>query len=183
METNPLYHFKSHIDGKNADVNIFADRIEWSREGGLSKAKVLGAIGTGGMSLAATGFRKKGADSEMIPVKSLTSVISERDGLRFWKVSVTASGNSIDFRCDRSEADEVKRLLTQLMVGSHPAQVEASASTVPASVSAPIVPPPAATPAATSGIAEELKKLAELRDAGILTDEEFASQKSKLLGS
>ena len=177
METNPLYNFKSHIDGKNADVNIFADRIEWSRKGGVSTAKVLGAAMTGGMSLVATGVNKKGGNSEMIPVKSLTSVISERDGLRFWKVTVTASGNSIDFRCDRSEADEVKRLLTQLMVGSHPAQVKASAS-----VLAPIVPPPAAASAATSGIAEELKKLAELRDAGILTDEEFASQKSKLLG-
>lgn len=183
MENSFLYQFKSHIEGKNADVSIFADRIEWSRKGGVSTAKVLGAAMTAGMSLVATGVSKKGANSEMIPVKSLTSVISERDGLRFWKVTVTASGNSIDFRCDRSEADEVKRLLTQLMVGSHPAQVKASASTVPASVSAPIVPPPAAAPAATSGIAEELKKLAELRDAGILTDEEFASQKSKLLGS
>jgi hypothetical protein len=181
METNPLYNFKSHIEGKNADVSIFADRIEWSRKGGVSTAKVLGAAMTVGMSLVATGVSKRGSNSEMIPVKSLTSVISERDGLRFWKVTVTASGNSIDFRCDRSEADEVKRLLTQLMVGSHPAQVKASASAAPASVSAPIVSAPA-VPAATSGIAEELKKLAELRDAGILTTEEFASQKAKLLG-
>jgi len=181
VENSALYQFKSHIEGKNADVSIFADRIEWSRKGGVSTAKVLGAAMTAGMSLVATGVSKRGSNSEMIPVKSLTSVISERDGLRFWKVTVTASGNSIDFRCDRSEADEVKRLLTQLMVGSHPAQVKASASAAPASVSAPIVSAPA-VPAATSGIAEELKKLAELRDAGILTNEEFASQKAKLLG-
>lgn len=180
METSPLYRFKSHIDGKNADVSIFVDRIEWSRKGGVSTAKVLGAAMTAGMSLVATGVSKRGSNSEMIPVKSLTSVISERDGLRFWKVTVTALGNSIDFRCDRSEADEVKRLLTELMVGSHPAQVKAAPSTGPVSVSAPTAPAPA--PVATSGIAEELKKLAELRDAGILTDEEFASQKAKLLG-
>jgi hypothetical protein len=31
-------------------------------------------------------------------------------------------------------------------------------------------------------IADELKKLAELRDAGVLTDDEFASQKARLLG-
>ena len=31
METKSLYHFKSHIDGKNADVNIFVDRTEARR--------------------------------------------------------------------------------------------------------------------------------------------------------
>ena len=180
METNSLYNFKSHIGGKNADVNIFADRIEWSLEGGLSKAKALGAIATGGISLAATGIRKKGANSEMIPVKSLTSVTVERDGLRFWKVTVTASGNAIDFRCDRSEAEQAKSVLTQLMIGTHSAQLK---SIMPVET-APIPSQPIFTsvPTATPGIAEELKKLAELRDAGILTDEEFASQKAKLLG-
>jgi len=43
------------------------------------------------------------------------------------------------------------------------------------------VPQPA--PAAGSGVelAEQLRKLADLRDQGILTDEEFAAQKAKLL--
>ena len=181
METNSLYNFKSHIGGKNADVNIFADRIEWSLEGALSKAKALGAIATGGISLAATGIRKKGANSEMITVKSLTSVTVERDGLRFWKVTVTASGNLIDFRCDRSEAEQAKSILTQLMVGTHPAQLKPTSPLTTDPVPSPTISAPA--PAATSGIAEELKKLAELRDAGILTDEEFASQKAKLLRS
>jgi hypothetical protein len=30
---------------------------------------------------------------------------------------------------------------------------------------------------------EQLKELAELRDKGVLTDEEFAAQKAKILGS
>ena len=173
METNSLYHFKSHIEGKNADVNIFADRIEWHREGGMSKAKALGAMATGGLSLAATGIRHKGG-SEMIPVKSMTSVMTERDGLRFWKVTVTASGSSVDFRCDKSEAEQAKSVLTQLMLGNHPSQQVPSAPAVSAST-------PSAAPA--SGVAEELKKLAELRDIGVLSDEEFAAQKSKLLES
>src|SRR5262249_25213130 len=45
---------------------------------------------------------------------------------------------------------------------------------------------PAAAPAAAGGVTddtiEQLKKLGELRDAGVLTDEEFAAQKQKLLG-
>lgn len=50
-------------------------------------------------------------------------------------------------------------------------------------------PPPAAeTPAAAApaGLSneamEQLKKLAELNKAGILTDEEFATQKARILG-
>jgi hypothetical protein len=45
-------------------------------------------------------------------------------------------------------------------------------------------PPPQAAPAATSqaDLVTQLKSLAELRDQGILTEEEFAAQKSKLLG-
>lgn len=50
----------------------------------------------------------------------------------------------------------------------------------------PAAPAPAAvapaTPASPVSIADELKKLGELRDAGVLTDEEFAAQKAKLLG-
>jgi len=56
----------------------------------------------------------------------------------------------------------------------------------PAPAAAPPPPAPEAAPAAPSGMTEELaaqlKRLAELRDQGILTDEEFAAQKAKLLG-
>jgi hypothetical protein len=44
----------------------------------------------------------------------------------------------------------------------------------------PAAPPPAAAPQVD--LVEQLKKLGELRDAGILTEEEFAAQKAKLLG-
>jgi Short C-terminal domain len=46
------------------------------------------------------------------------------------------------------------------------------------------VGPPASNTSASSAfsVADELKKLAELRDAGVLTDEEFAAQKARLLG-
>lgn len=44
-------------------------------------------------------------------------------------------------------------------------------------------PAPAAPAAAGGDVVEQLKGLAELRDQGILTDEEFAAQKAKILGS
>ena len=45
-------------------------------------------------------------------------------------------------------------------------------------------PPPDAAPAAGAGddMIAQLEKLGQLRDKGILTDEEFAAQKAKLLG-
>jgi hypothetical protein len=46
-------------------------------------------------------------------------------------------------------------------------------------------PPPAAAPAAPAApdVVTQLKQLAELHDQGVLTDEEFAAQKAKLLNS
>jgi len=45
-------------------------------------------------------------------------------------------------------------------------------------------PPPAPAPAAdTSDVIAQLEKLGRLRDSGVLTEEEFAAQKARLLGS
>jgi hypothetical protein len=48
-------------------------------------------------------------------------------------------------------------------------------------------PPPAAAPAPAAGgltpdVVEQLKQLGQLKDQGILTEEEFVAQKAKLLG-
>jgi hypothetical protein len=44
-------------------------------------------------------------------------------------------------------------------------------------------PPPAAPAAGGSSTIEQLKELGELKAQGILTEEEFAAQKAKILGS
>lgn len=44
-------------------------------------------------------------------------------------------------------------------------------------------PQPAAPPSGTDSMIEQLRQLGELRDQGILTDDEFAAQKAKLLAS
>jgi Short C-terminal domain len=43
-------------------------------------------------------------------------------------------------------------------------------------------PAPAAAPAGESSMIDQLKQLGELKSQGILTEEEFAAQKAKLLG-
>jgi hypothetical protein len=48
---------------------------------------------------------------------------------------------------------------------------------------APVAPPPvAAPPAAGPDPIEQLTQLGRLREQGVLTDEEFAAQKAKILG-
>jgi len=69
------------------------------------------------------------------------------------------------------EADEDARI----------ADLEAQGAQAPPPAAAP--PPPAASQAAASNdTVEQLTKLAALRDQGVLTDEEFAAQKAKILG-
>jgi hypothetical protein len=46
----------------------------------------------------------------------------------------------------------------------------------------PTAPAPEAAPGLTDDTVVQLTKLAELRDAGILTDEEFSAKKAQLLG-
>jgi hypothetical protein len=171
---DPLLEFKSHIEGKNADVAIFTDRVEWAQEGRLTLTRMTGkALSAGKLSA------RRGGSSEVIPVKSISSVTVERDGFR-QAVRVICSGNAIDFRVGRGDADAIKALLTELMLGKHPSQGAAASA-------APPPPAPAAPPAPSSApavsITDELAKLAALRDSGVLTEDEFAAQKAKLLGN
>jgi len=66
------------------------------------------------------------------------------------------------------------------------ALAQAQSQTAPAPAPAPAQPaappPPAAAAPAQSDYIDELKQLAQLRDAGIISDEEFEAKKKQLLG-
>ncbi len=100
-------------------------------------------------------------DTEMTPIRSVSGVSSKKDGFKT-KVTVYASGNEIHFRIKHSEAIVFSSALQQLILhGSAPTAVPA----------APAVDHMAA-----------LQQLGALRDAGILTEEEFAAKKAEILG-
>ncbi|MBA3782398.1 MAG: hypothetical protein H0X12_11180 [Nocardioides sp.] len=105
-----LMNFKSHIAGKNADVSIYPDRIEWEQQGRITATRLL----TG--AALVTGARK-GGSSEMIPIRAITSVTTKKDGLRNHAVSIITGGNTIDMRVSKGEADQIKQTLTRLMLG------------------------------------------------------------------
>lgn len=99
-------------------------------------------------------------DAEVIPTKAISSVQAKKDGLVYTKVTAYASGNNIDFRLRHDDAQRFKEALTKMIL--EPATPAASA------------PAP--------DLADQLTRLAALRDQGVLTEEEFAAQKAKLLG-
>lgn len=110
MRDAPLHQFESHVGGKNARVQIFSDRIEWEKP----RSRSLGATA---MTLGANYFVKRGIDTEMIPVKSISSVATKRDGMMNTLVQVITSGNSIDFRVSHKEAEQVRSVLNRLILG------------------------------------------------------------------
>lgn len=176
MNETPFFTFMSHIDGKNATVSVFQDRIEWIKPRGLSGGKLTAGLMTGGMSLLATGFKNGKSGTEMIPVKSMTSVTTSRDGFLNTKVSVITAGNTVDFRVSHAEAAQVKTVITQLMLGTHPSQRPLK---LPSAVPVPVL---VAAPAQQQDdVIAQLAKLGDLRTAGILTEEEFSAKKSELL--
>jgi hypothetical protein len=78
------------------------------------------------------------------------------------------------------------------MAGKHRANVQAEQQEEAyyqgqQSAMAAVPPPPPAAPPASTGISsdavERLKELGQLHEQGILTDEEFAQQKSAILGT
>jgi hypothetical protein len=141
--SEPLMEFMSHIEGRNAKVAIYDDRIEWGRQ-----------------RVTLTGMRR---DTNMVPVRQIQGVTTHRAGMLYTVVKVATSADVIEMRVTKAQAGEIKATLTRLMLGG----------------GAP--PAPAAQPPAS--VADELAKLVQLRDAGALTDEEFAAQKARLLGS
>lgn len=159
MNEAPLMQFTSHIKGKNAKVFIYPDRIEWSRTG-MSAVAATGALLTGGLTLLATSARR---DTNMIPIKQIQGVSTHKAGLSYTTVHVATAGDTVAFRVSKREAEQVKSTLLRLM--SQPMQSAAPSH------------------GSSGSLADELRKLSELRGAGVLTDAEFRAQKGRLLGS
>lgn len=172
MSEQPLLEVVSHIAGKNAKVRVYNDRVEWERTKRVSAAKITTGVFTAGMSLAATGLHtRKGAGTEVIPISAITSIATKRDTMLNDVVSVITSGNTIDMRCHRAEAQSLKSIVQRLMLERDRPAAQPSS------------PAPAAPPAATApDLTAKLSQLAALHDQGILSDEEFASAKAKALG-
>lgn len=189
MGQTPILFVTSHDAGRNARVTLWPDRIERVRD------------------RKRTSMSRARQDTEVTPVKSISSVQATKDGVRFTKVTVFASGNNIEFRLSHDEAQRFKDALMQLVLGHTPTTAPPPASwqadpmgrhelrywngskwtdhvSDDGQQSQDPVNPPAAEPAtaaAAPDVAEQIRKLATLRDEGLLSSEEFEAKKAELL--
>lgn len=115
--SNAILSFKSHTAGKNADVTIYEDRIEWNQKRGfnLNATFWILTLLTGGF-WALTLLIPRGSSSEMLPIKRVSSVTTNRKNPFFTDVKVYASGNTVDFTVSNDLADKVKETLNSLVL-------------------------------------------------------------------
>lgn len=112
MNTTLITTFKSHTTGKNADVAIYSDHIEWVQQRSINWKL---ALVTCGLSLVTLLFPHQAA-SEMIPVKAISSVTTVRKNMLWTTVRVVAPGNTIDFNVSHDEARGIANTLNSLIL-------------------------------------------------------------------
>jgi Short C-terminal domain len=148
--------------GRNGQLTVTPTKITISRKG-VSGFMLHGHKGEKEIDLhqiSAVQFKKNGLATAGYIQFSFSGGSETKQGIR----DATTDENSILFKKSQ-EADFIraKELLDEYR----------------ATLRTP-VPAPAST--ASASVADELEKLATLRDKGVLDDEEFAAQKRKLLG-
>ena len=95
---------------------------------------------------------------------SVISSAAFRKGLMASSVVITTANNeAVIERCEKGSADKFIKILTELIHSAHSPQVQTSA------------------PISQDDSIQKLEKLFELKQKGILTEEEFNQQKAKIL--
>lgn len=93
-----LFQGSSHEAGRNAEVTLYRNRIERVKQ--RSRAS----------------FSKAHQEVEVTPMKSVTSVKTQKDGITRTKVTVYASANAIEFRFEHAEAQAFKEAVMRLIL-------------------------------------------------------------------
>ncbi|MDA3032127.1 MAG: PH domain-containing protein [Actinomycetota bacterium] len=109
-----------------------------------------------------------GYDIESFPYTSISS-IDQGKNMMGHKVTFYASGNKVDVKW----ITDLEKL--QRFMDSAKSHIHARTAAKPA-----LQPPP--TPTEAPDVMAQIRSLGELRDAGVLTDQEFAAKKAELLG-
>lgn len=158
--------------GSNREIKRLADFL-WDDE---EVARMVGGRYGGGTGLLVLTdrrllFVKHGRMKQTLEDFPLDKVSSVQwsSGLALGKLTIFASGNKAEVdqlqkKDGKDLADHVREVIAVGSASSDQISTPATSSSGPASV------------------ADELRKLGELRDAGVLTEDEFATQKARLLG-
>jgi hypothetical protein len=94
--------------------------------------------------------------------------------------TATATRNAVNRRQANKNAKAYTNAMNQAAPPPPPPPPQQYAPPPPPQYAPP--PPPPPPPASEDDTITQLERLADLKDQGILTDEEFAAQKAKILG-
>ena len=97
---------------------------------------------------------------------------------------IAGTAQAVTGRVARRQAEKFADRDAQIAAQRQAAYTEATAPAPPPPPAAPAAPAaaPAAPVAGGDDLVTRIKELGELRDQGLLTEEEFAAQKAKILG-
>jgi len=171
-----MLEVESHISGKNAQIRVYPDRVEWERGRLVSGGKVAAAVFTGGLSLAATGVHSKdNAGSETLPMSAITGVSLRRQGIgkSGYTVVISAGLNQIPVVCSRDDAEKLRDAIMRARSLPNSAVVQAPVQVQPIVVQAP--------PTAAPSVTDQLLQLKSLLDSGVLTQDEYEAKRSALV--
>lgn len=138
----------SRADGINSTIRIYRDRIEWLLP----------------ESISSVGRPKN--QPPVIPLHTVASVRTRKDGPLFSKVLLRTDRDVITFRMYSPQAVEVRDVLADLLAAGPPPLDMAS-----------VAAPPSQPPDDTS---DDLRQLESLRDEGMLSAEEFEAARAQL---
>lgn len=93
MTSEPLLRFTSHVEGRNATVEVYPDRIEWSRTSMVLRRK----------------------ETNTIPIRQIQGVTTRRSSFLYTAVKVTTGGDAVEFHVSKSQAAEARELITKLV--------------------------------------------------------------------
>ena len=95
---------------------------------------------------------------------------------------VAGTASAVSGRVQRRQAEKYAGRDAQIAADRTQAYQQDMAEQAPPPQQAYAPPPPPPEPAPQVDVVGQLRELAQLRDDGILTEEEFAAQKAKILG-
>lgn len=143
--------------GVNGQVSFDGQFVTIHRKGGLGRLTV-------------------GKGEKRIPISAITAVQWKPPGalVNGYIQFTVPGGNEGRSRAGHQTTDAAKDENAVVVSRKHEAEFQVLREAIEAAVGRPA--------AASGGVADELKKLADLHASGVLSDDEFAVQKAKLLG-
>jgi hypothetical protein len=97
------------------------------------------------------------------------------------KITSVSTGGLVDFRSDKERIARYTKKSANEAKAQRELMERAIAPSAPMPMAAPGSPPATSAPGESPSLADELSKLAQLRESGALTDEEFEAAKARLL--